>query len=576
MNNSSVKRAQNSDVGQPPAAPVSSPGVNQPPGKPPPSDRPPADCRPTDLPSVPPPPTNLPRVAPPPPTIGTMLAAPLDPPMYGPPLPPGHKPPKPKRPPVNPGSVPVLLLCVTAAALGNLALQSRVASIALFLAVAATVAVILFYPERRRTQVYAPAAIAVGAAAVCVIRVSPWITGPALLAIATSLLVASQDRLGALITPLGRFVRDLPIVPEWFGVSRVSKTVEKSTTRSIAREAAVAVLVVVPLGLLLASGDAIFASFLGSAANGSMIGHVLLTAGLLIPIAALALAAGRSQPEGDASLPETEAKKPSAPFEQLIPLAAVFALLTFWCVSQIAVFIGGAERFLNTADTTAAEYTHQGFFQLVAAAALVVATITVMGRRSTHSGRARQVAVFLNVALGIETIGLIGTTYSRLALYMRGFGLTMLRLSVAWFLAWLAVAVVVVVASVAIANWKTSRTAKLIYLTLGVWVVGFGAFNPEAFVVERNVEAQTFVDQEATSRRGPIDASYLLNDLGPDAIPAIVSHLDALLSNDVDANDAEWMKDVLCDQAPYENKYGFLSYNRSTEKANRALAAMNC
>ena len=277
--------------------------------------------------STPPPPT------PPPPT----------PPL---PTPPARQP-KPKEP-TNPGTIAAVVLCMAAALAFNLALQSRVASVGTAIGVVLTVAMILQAPKRRRLPVYAPSAIAIGAAAVMTVRASPWITGPATLAIIASLILASQDGLGALLTPAFNYLGDIPRSLPWFKSVTNRLTLESSASSSIGRGVALAAILVIVLVSLLASGDAVFANILETIAGQSTIGHVLLTAFLIVPLATLGVASTNTkQRNRSESQPPT---RPGGAVEGLIVLGSVVAVLGFWSAAQIAVAIGGAERFLNLED----------------------------------------------------------------------------------------------------------------------------------------------------------------------------------------------------------------------------------
>jgi hypothetical protein len=52
---------------------------------------------------------------------------------------------------------------------------------------------------------------------------------------------------------------------------------------------------------------------------------------------------------------------------------------------QFAVFFGGQEHLLRTAGLTAAEHARQGFFQLLAVAAMTLALVAVAVRRPVRA-----------------------------------------------------------------------------------------------------------------------------------------------------------------------------------------------
>jgi hypothetical protein len=141
-----------------------------------------------------------------------------------------------------------------------------------------------------------------------------------------------------------------------------------------------------------------------------------------------------------------------------------------------------------------ADYAREGFFQLVAVAAL---SLTVVHLAHRVGGGDRLPVSAIGVGLAV----LISISYSRLVYYMDAFGLTMLRLSVATFLAWLAV---MTVASVfrawglgADRNWLPTAAV----LTAGVLAVLYGAADPEAYVLRTNLDRADTLDE--------VDLDYL-------------------------------------------------------------------
>ncbi len=203
--------------------------------------------------------------------------------------------------------------------------------------------------------------------------------------------------------------------------------------------------------------------------------------------------------------------------EATIVLSAVIMLLGAWGATQLVVALGGAEHLLEAVDLTAAQHARQGFFQLVAVAAillvLVVGTDRVVERR-TAGDRIRFLA--MTAVLGLETVGLAFASYRRLALYVDGFGHTMLRTAVAWFLAWLVVVMAVVIFGMNRPATRSFRIGPASFVLGALWVLAFGASNPEASVAGANLDRQAAIE---------LDVGYLIRDLGADAVPTIIERL---------------------------------------------------
>ncbi len=154
----------------------------------------------------------------------------------------------------------------------------------------------------------------------------------------------------------------------------------------------------------------------------------------------------------------------------------------------------------------------QGFFELVAVVAVVLVLLAVFGRLLGRH-KAASASVLVGSVGALATL-LVAITFSRLSLYIDAFGLTMLRLSVAWFLGWLAFLVV------AAAAWSTGFGAgrgwltPLVVTSAALVVTVFGWSNPEATVASTNLARDNAVVR--------LDVEYL-QTLGPDAAPVLAA-----------------------------------------------------
>jgi hypothetical protein len=487
-------------------------------------------------------------------------------------------------------------VCIGAATLIELATRSRLASIATAVAVLLVGLGIMSRPSHRKTSVAIPVALAVGLAAVSVVRVSPWVTAPALLTAAAALVVAGQDRLTIRRRPslLVDFIVDAVAVVPWLSgtLSRIAGRVTSRPSGGLApivRGLALTALVLVPLTLLLTSADPVFGQLLTESLGGvEGWSHVPIIA-MLLPLVALPVAAahraGRADPR-----PATGASAGSMSMvEGAMVLGAVTVVLAAWGATQVLVAAGGADRLLATVDLTAAENARRGFFQLVAVTSLLIVVVLGVDRfvaRPTQRDRLRFLA--LTSLIGIETIGVVIATYARLSLYIQGFGHTMLRLSVAWFLAWLAVVMVLVVVAVnmagpfatatpgrpegrSMADRSSSAAAHAgrqrfwgaAFLLAGAWILAFGATNPEAKVAAGNMNRSAEVG-------GPtLDVDHLVDHLGPDAMPTIVD-----LMADQPTEVRQEVTIGLCDRGLGDT--GVAGWNQSMVRAGDALGHLDC
>lgn len=464
----------------------------------------------------------------------------------------------------------IIAVVVAASILLELGFRTRLNSVATLLATMAVAGLVLGAAARRRPIVALPLLVALLGAAVAVLRASLWVTMPTLLMVGASLVLAGQGRLldGGLLSPVVRYLGDTGLSVGW--LLQPLRERRGNTIGSLGRRVFLAALAVVPLAMLLASADAVFGQLLSSADPGTSWQHALLTA-LIVPfVASIALASrrtgGAAEPGNDRGAPGTgrPGGSPLSITDAMVVLGSVGVLLAIWGATQVVVALGGADRLLATANLTAAENARQGFFQLVAATAFLVCIIVAVDRytdRTAASDRLRFLG--FTVLIGLETLGVVVATYSRLALYISGFGNTMLRASVAWFLAWLAAVMVVLVVSV---NRKDGRRwfGTVLFSSVALWVLAFGLWNPEAKVATGNLARG---DQAAE-----IDYRYLGGRLGTDAMPAMIELLPTM-----GADHRETLTEDLCRQADdLGGGYPILSWNRSHAKATAALESIGC
>ena len=179
--------------------------------------------------------------------------------------------------------------------------------------------------------------------------------------------------------------------------------------------------------------------------------------------------------------------------EWLIALAALDALFAAFVALQLTTLFGGDEHVLRTAGLTYAEYAHQGFGQLMAAAALTLAVIALARRDS----RALQLLLGLLCAL---TLVVLASALKRLGLYEEAFGFTRLRLMAHGAILWLGGLFVLVAAAGALrqAAWLPRATVAL----SAVAALAFVLANPDARIAEHNIDAL-----RATT--GKLDRTYL-------------------------------------------------------------------
>jgi len=416
----------------------------------------------------------------------------------------------------------VLGWVLAAAALGDVAIRLPPGTLAAALVALCLVGLLAAAGGLRTLTQRGAAGLVVAAASAFVLRASPWVAWIAGSAVAALVLLAAADGLRTDRGPTWlrsatAWFASLATVPAWLTafLERVPR-VGAGRAGQLARAAVAAGAVLVLLGGLLASGDAVFGAVLTSFNPGTGVSHLVVTAVLAVPIAAVAVLALRSHAP-TAATPVDEVPGASEPglsgrfvVEALAARWATAGLLSVWCGVQLVVVSGGARDVIQSQGLTVAEYARQGFFQLVAVAALSLAVLNLT-HRFLGLGLARKAPA---AVVGAALLALVVATFTRLAYYMDAYGLTMLRLAVATFLGWLALMTVLSVArSLGVApgrNWLQSAAV----LSAAAVAVAYAWANPAAVVARANLARVADPTPSAGAR--PLDVSYLLR-LGPDA-----------------------------------------------------------
>ena len=278
--------------------------------------------------------------------------------------------------------------------------------------------------------------------------------------------------------------------------------------------------ILVVLGVLLASADAVFAGFFNGWNLLTPIEHgVLLVVGAWGMAGLLRLASAASTPSlGSITyrLGRTEAT---------IVLGSVVALFAAFAVAQVVAVSDGGRHVIETAGLTYAEYARTGFFQLLAVTAITLAVL--LGLRaatdlSDPSDR-RRFMILAEAAVSL-TLVIVVVAVARLGLYEDAFGLTMLRLYSKVFAVWIGVVFVLLALDLAgvVRRQNRGRRTWLPSTAVAAGLLALFALNlanPEAVVVRHNV---AFAE-----RSGRFDPVYL-TDLSDDAVPALVDALPRL------------------------------------------------
>jgi Domain of unknown function (DUF4173) len=208
--------------------------------------------------------------------------------------------------------------------------------------------------------------------------------------------------------------------------------------------------------------------------------------------------------------------------EIAVVLGSLDALFLLFVIVQIRYLFGGASLVGIKSGLTYAEYARQGFFELVAVAALALPVLLgahwLLRRETPADERGFRLPALIQVLL---IFVIMASAIERMVLYQREYGQTELRLYTSAFMGWLGVVFL----------WflLTVLRGRRRHFVFGSMLAGFGvlavlyAINPDAVIARVNLA-------RAAGGR-PFDASYAAS-LSADAVPALAAGLASLSAND--------------------------------------------
>ncbi|MEM7274747.1 MAG: DUF4173 domain-containing protein [Actinomycetota bacterium] len=257
------------------------------------------------------------------------------------------------------------------------------------------------------------------------------------------------------------------------------------TPIAILRGLAIAVPLVLVLGLLLASADAVFQSFFTGFGNldlGIALGHVILFGvgayGLMVLLRLAHTQGGTDPIQRALSLGHIEVG---------VVLGAVNVLFAAFAVAQLLTVVGGAEDALERAGVDPKQFARQGFFQLLWVAAITLVLLMILRAATAENSTARSVNRVLSLLTVALTMVIVTVAFTRIGFYIDDNGMTPLRLYSAIFTLWVGMAFVVT----AVRIWGIrSRQAWLLPVLL---LSGLGTLavinvaNPERVIAMDNV-----------------------------------------------------------------------------------------
>lgn len=320
--------------------------------------------------------------------------------------------------------------------------------------------------------------------------------------------------------------------------AKASGTLGGDTTAGLVRGAVIAVPIVIVLGLLLASADAVFASFFDLGLDidvASLFGHVALLALGAYGMIVLLRLAGR-----DMSTSEGPSPYPLGRIEVLVVLVSLNVLFAGFAVAQLIAVTGSADDVLEKAGLSVKDYARQGFFQLLWVAGITLVVLLSLHAMSRHleseKRRPVMIAELVSVAL---TLLIVWVAFRRLSFYIDDGGQTPLRFYSSVFSLWIGVVFLLLAARILGVGDRSSWFTTALGLSGVVFLIGLNLANPEAIIVNNNLDrgdATILFHMDKFSADGNLvlldGLDQLPADVGTEALDRICGSHDARVSAD--------------------------------------------
>ncbi|NLO49222.1 MAG: DUF4173 domain-containing protein [Clostridiales bacterium] len=196
---------------------------------------------------------------------------------------------------------------------------------------------------------------------------------------------------------------------------------------------------------------------------------------------------------------------------RIIPAATVYTVLGILCgvylafiFSQLPYFFSAFSGKRPEGFLVYSEYARRGFFELTQLAAInlgVVTAANTMNRKRRPQSRTLKV---FNVVFALLTLVFIATAFSKMALYIRVYGLTMPRILPCVFMGFMAL---ICLAVIAMQKW-TFSIIRFAAFTGALILCALFLCDPDAIVVKINADRYvngtlSEFDTEILSRSGP-------------------------------------------------------------------------
>jgi hypothetical protein len=167
-----------------------------------------------------------------------------------------------------------------------------------------------------------------------------------------------------------------------------------------------------------------------------------------------------------------------------IALGAVCVLYMVFILSQIPYFFSAFTGVKPEGWLVYSEFARRGFFELCAIVVINLVLITIGNLTSKKARTESRILKLFNVGLAIITLIFIATAFSKMALYIGAYGLTMRRVLPSIFMVFLAIVFVALI----VLQKRNFSIVRFALITGSIMICILCLSNPDALVVRYNTD----------------------------------------------------------------------------------------
>lgn len=210
-------------------------------------------------------------------------------------------------------------------------------------------------------------------------------------------------------------------------------------------------------------------------------------------------------------------------FTESVTVLVLVELLFFSFIIIQFYYLFGGKNYVWGLDEyiTYSEYARSGFNELIMIA--IISFMLIFGLDkfgAKESIKEKNLFKFLSVALVAEIVVILFSSFSRLSLYVDGYGLTIARFLAYAMLFWILAALVIFIYKIISERKEGFFLAGLLSMTAVFWIL-MNFINPDSFIAAKNLERL-----EAGKKLDPTYFSALSDDAVPQIVKVFSSRAD--------------------------------------------------